>query len=237
MSANKGKLYLIPLPISDAEEMHLPAYNHHLLGQISHFIVERVRTARRFIRRANDQLVIDELEFLEIDKHNRKQDFKPFLKKVEDGINIGLMSEAGLPAIADPGGRVVRQAHMLGIEVIPLVGPSSILLALMASGLNGQHFYFHGYLPRERKALEQKLRYIQGNAVRSGCTHIFIEAPYRNNRLLETILHVLDAHIQCGIASELISDKQMVYTKSIKDWRIGDKPDLHKKPAIFLIGR
>ena len=237
MSTNKGKLYLIPLPISEAEEMHLPEYNHRVLGDISHYIVERVRTARRFIRRANRQLIIDELEFLEIDKHNRKQDFKPFLEKTRQGINIGLMSEAGLPAIADPGSRVVRQAHALGIDVEPLVGPSSILLALMASGLNGQHFYFHGYLPRERKALEQKLHYIQSNTLRSGCTHLFIEAPYRNNRLLETIIHVMDEHINCCVASELMTDDAAVQSKSIRQWRIDEKPDLHKKPAIFLIGR
>lgn len=232
---SKAKLILFPIPIVENEIINLPEINHQRLDGIRFFVVERIRTARRFIRAALPKADIDAMSFIEIDKrdpHHGMQEFESWLKA---GHEIGLMSESGNPCIADPGHLFVKKAHHHQAQVIPLVGPSSILLALIASGLNGQNFSFHGYLPVKEPALKSKIVQLQKQIDATGATHIFIETPYRNIRLIEQLKKHLKPNTLLCVAEEINSKDERIVTKAIKDWNPKAMAG-EKRNMIFLIG-
>ncbi len=231
-----AKLYLIPNVLSEGDWQHvLPAQIHPILTNTKHFIVENIRTARRFMKQVNRDINIDDCTFFELNKRTTKAELPAFLKPIGQGFDVGVISEAGCPGVADPGADVVRIAHQKGIQVVPIVGPSSILLALMASGLNGQNFAFKGYLPvkpnervKEIAALEKRIR-------NEKQTQIFIETPYRNNQLIGDLLKTCTPSTLLCIAANVTGENEFIATKSILDWK-KKVPDLHKQPVIFLMG-
>jgi 16S rRNA (cytidine1402-2'-O)-methyltransferase len=235
LNIKQGKLFLIPVGLSEQEhENVLPAYNYSIMHLIDEFIVENQRTARRFLRSTGYSKNFDEVTFHVLDKHTNENDIPSFLKGMLAGKNVGLLSEAGNPCIADPGNKVVRLAHKNNLQVVPLVGPSSILLALIASGFNGQNFAFHGYLPVDRKARQNKIKELQQMAIQRNQTQIFMETPYRNNALLEDLLHTCNDSMMLCIATDLTSENESIKTLSIHEWKT-KTPDLNKKPSVFLI--
>jgi 16S rRNA (cytidine1402-2'-O)-methyltransferase len=232
-----AKLYLIPVPLGDtALEKVLPAYNRDVVLSLKFFIVENIRTARRFLKKMEPSIVIDDLTFIELNEHTQKDSISEMLKQMEDGFSVGVMSEAGCPAVADPGADVVEIAQRRGYKVIPLVGPSSILLALMASGFNGQSFAFHGYLPVEQSKRIEKIKFYESRIYSESETQIFIETPYRNNKLLEDFIKTCAPSTRLCIASEITCDEEFIKTLPVKEWA-KNKPELNKKPAIFLMYR
>jgi 16S rRNA (cytidine1402-2'-O)-methyltransferase len=230
----KGKLYLIPALIGDtAVERVIPSYIKEVVSGIRHYIVENERTARRMLIKLGIQIPIGELKFYILNEHTDQADIPGFLNIAEQE-DIGLLSEAGVPAVADPGSEVVALAHMRKIRVVPLVGPSSILLSLMASGLNGQNFAFNGYLPVKGPEKIKKLKQLES---RSGSEHqsqIFIEAPYRNNQLLKDIISACNENTILCIASEISTGNEFIQTHSLKYWK-SILPDLHKKTVIYIL--
>ncbi len=230
-----GKLYLIPTPIGENPDHELPAFNREVLTKINVFIVEEIRTARRFLVANQCKHLIDECEFFEFNEHSNRQNIPDFLKPAIQGKNIGLMSEAGLPCIADPGEEIVLEAQRMNIQVVPLVGPSSIFLALMASGLNGESFIFHGYLPIEPYSRNKFLSSISMDAIKTKASHIFIETPYRNAKMFEAILSSCKEDVLLCIAINIMTRKQSIITKTVADWK-KTKIDFNKIPAIFIIG-
>lgn len=233
-----GKLYLIPTPISDDEApmSYMPQYNEEVLCSIKYFVVEQVRTARRFISKAKIGIVIDSLNFVELNEHTSSMDIENMLAPIFEGHDVGVMSEAGVPGVADPGAEVVAIAHRKGVEVIPLIGPSSILLSLMASGMNGQSFCFNGYLPVKAEEKISKLRELERRAISNNQTQLFIETPYRNDSLFDDMLKILSDKIFLCVACNITSHNQYIKTLTIKEWKNTAKPSLKKIPAIFLIG-
>lgn len=233
---NKGSLYLIPTFLAESNDhKNFPPVNLEKIQMLQHFIVEQIRTARRFLRKVGFNKEFEQVTFYELNKHADSSAIFSYLEAAELGNDIGLLSEAGIPCVADPGSQIVSLAHQQGLKVIPLTGPSSIFLALMASGFNGQEFRFLGYLPIDRKAREQKIREIERDASRSLETQIFIETPYRNNQLVESLLGICQGNTQLCIASMLTHDTlEFVQTKSISSWK-KSVPNLHKKPAVFLL--
>jgi 16S rRNA (cytidine1402-2'-O)-methyltransferase len=232
-----GHLYLIPLPLAGHTHMSvLPLYTQQTLQRIDYFLAENARTARRYIQQIGPLKPLSTINFVQLDKHNLTDAaINLFMKPLYEGKDIGLVSEAGCPAIADPGSEVVAYAHNSGICVIPLVGPCSPLLALMASGLNGQQFAFHGYLPIERQARRLAIKKLEYNALQTGQTQIFIETPYRNQSLLEALLATCQPLTRLCIASQLTTPGGWVLTCTIQDWK-KRKPNLHKIPSVFLLG-
>lgn len=203
---------------------------------LRHFIVEDVKSARRYLRRLDRNFPIDEAQFFELNKHVTTKDYVRYLRPAKEGHDIGVISEAGCPGVADPGAEIVAIAHEEGIRVAPLVGPSSILLALMGSGFSGQKFTFHGYLPRERKERIKNIKDYEGDARRTGSTHIFMDTPFRNMNVLDDLLNSLADITELSIASNLTMPDESVWTMNVKDWR--EKAyDLNKKPTMFLIGK
>lgn len=232
-----GKLYLIPVPIAEVDHaVCLPEYNRSLLPEIKHFIVENIRSARRFLKAADRSIAIDELTFYELNKHTAPESIGDYLRPLSEGLSVGVISEAGCPAVADPGADVVALAQQKGYEVVPLVGPSSILLALMGSGFNGQGFAFSGYLPIDERERVERIKELEHRALRRGETQIFIETPYRNLQLLETLTKHCSPETKLCVASGLQSETVLLKTKPIRAWR-GEKPAIHKVPTIFLLGR
>lgn len=230
-----GKLYLIPTPISsEIISWALPAAVQQCAAEITHFIVEHPKTARHFLKQLNCKHSLQEITMLTLNEHTSKKDLALLLEPILAGHNVGLMSEAGCPGIADPGAELVRLAHQNGIKIIPLVGPSSIVLALMASGLNGQCFAFHGYLPIDSTARIGKIQELEKISISLRQTQIFIEAPYRNQKLLEQIVQVCRETTDLCIASQLTDPNELIMTKSIKAWRQA-LPVINKIPTIFLI--
>jgi 16S rRNA (cytidine1402-2'-O)-methyltransferase len=231
-----AKLYLVPNVLSEGDWQNvLPAQIFTVVTATKYFIVENTRTARRFLKLVNREIDIDTLTFFELNKYTSAADLPTFLKPAEQGFDMAVISEAGCPGVADPGADVVKIAHQKGMTVVPLVGPSSILLALMASGMNGQNFAFNGYLPvkpgersREILALEKKVKTGQQ-------TQIFIETPYRNNQLAADLVKTCSPSTQLCIAANITGENEMIVTKSIRQWK-NNLPDLHKQPVIFLIG-
>lgn len=230
----KGKLYLIPTTLGDDALQTIPSYVVDIIQEIEEYIAERAKTARRFLKAANINKPLNTITVHELDKHNPKNYLEEFLQNAMTGTDIGLLSEAGCPGVADPGAEVVALAHKKGIEVVPLVGPSSILLALMASGMNGQMFTFHGYLPLKDPERSRALKKLEQLAPRT--TSIFIETPYRNQQMIETVLKTLQPHSRFCIAADLTLETEYVVMKTVGEWRKTKIPDLHKRPAIFLIG-
>jgi len=231
----EAQLYLLPVPLSETDTQSIPQYNREIIGQIKIFIVERTRTARRFIRKLAPDVVIDDLTFFELNKRTSQDDLKEMLKPLQQGLSVGLMSEAGCPGVADPGAIIVAMAHDAGIIVNPLVGPSSILLALMGSGMNGQSFSFHGYLPAKKEQLIPILRKLEQTSKQSGFAQIFIETPYRNQQVITQAITHLAANSRLTIAADLTMPSQYIVTKTIEQWKKSPPTDLHKRPVVFVL--
>ena len=232
---NKGKLYLIPSLLTDGKvESVIPEGTLAIIRSLDHFIVEEIRTARRFLIRAGIHTAIDDLTFVVFNEHSKEVDLNEFLACTGDGHDIGLLSEAGAPCVADPGSLIVAAAHDLGIRVVPLTGPSSVLLALMASGFNGQNFCFSGYLPADKVMRVKKIRELERNIRENDQTQIFIETPYRNLQLFEALTATCNENTLLCIACDLTGVNEYIITKTIGAWK-KIKPDINKKPAIFLL--
>jgi len=231
----KPALYLIPVLLGDTSiDKVLPSYNHQVIMGIRHFIVEDVRSARRFLKTVNKDINIDELQFYPLNKHTSPQDISDYLKPLEEGNPMGVISEAGCPAVADPGADVVAIAQRKNLPVVPLVGPSSIILSVMASGFNGQSFAFNGYLPIESAERAKKLKILEQRATTEHQTQIFIETPYRNNKMVEDILKSCRPQTRLCIAANITCEDEYIKTKTLKEWK-GHVPDLSKIPCIFLL--
>ena len=232
----EGKLYLIPCTLGEYPPVTvLPLSVLEIVKSLDTFIVENAKSARAFLKSCEIIIPQSDLTLYEIDKHNSAQDISVFLKPLLEGKNAGLISEAGVPAVADPGSTIVKKAHSLGIKVVPLTGPSSLLLALMASGLEGQRFCFHGYLPIDRTERAKVLSRLEKEARQYSQTQLFIETPYRNNQLLKDICETLSPETRLCVAVNLTTSQESVITRSIREWK-KQLPDLNKKPAVFLIG-
>ncbi len=232
-----GKIFLLPSPLADEEEH---AFSIDLINRyksLKYFAVENIRTTRRWLKRIDRSIDIDLLTFFVLHKNTSEAEIQEILKTVKEGIDIGVVSEAGCPGIADPGSSLVRAAHRSNIQIWPLAGPSSIFLALMASGLNGQSFCFLGYLPVKKDALNQMIKSLNQTISNTGQTQIFIETPYRNMALFNTLISRLPEDVQLCIACNIGSKDQFIFTQSIYQWKNGTPPDLHKKPAVFLLGK
>ena len=232
----KGKLYLLPAPLGEGGETAVPDYAVAQMRQLTFFVVERSKTARRWLKFLQHPTPQNQLHVEELNDQTPPSEWQNFLAPAENGNDIGLLSEAGCPAIADPGAELVRLAHEKGIEVVPLVGPSSILLALMASGMNGQSFAFQGYLSAKREELSKDLKRMEELAKRLKQTQIFIETPYRNKQFVEVALTVLQPQTHFCIATDLTTPPQYIAAKTIAEWRKTEIPDLHKRATIFIIG-
>lgn len=231
-----GKLYLIPVTLGDLESANrvLPAFNKEIIDKLELFIVEQTRTARRFLSALGHPSPIDQLTFFELNKHTNPAHIELYLQHLSNGHDMGLMSEAGTPCIADPGSQVVELAQNKGFHVIPLVGPNSLLLALMASGFNGQHFIFHGYLPIDKGLLVKKLKEMESQVLKKDQTQLFIETPYRNNALVDLIVNTCQPTLKLCIATDITLSTEQIKTKTLHDWK-KEKPQLHKKPTVFLL--
>lgn len=227
---------MIPCPIGEGCGV-LPDANRAVVDAIDYFIVENVRSARRFLGRGGMGRPVEELTFVECNEHTRAEELRPMLEPLLEGRDAGFISEAGVPGVADPGAEIASLCHRTGIRVVPLVGPSSILLALMASGQNGQSFAFNGYLPVKPPERAKALRAFEKRALGEGQSQLFIEAPYRNAKLLEEMLTVLSPHTRLTVAADLTSPSEFVLTLPVAQWRSRPRPDLNKRPAIFIIGR
>lgn len=234
----KPSLILIPTTLGDLDSASkvLPDYNLKLTHGIKTFIVEQIRTARRFLKKINHPIPIDDMTFYELNKHTDQNQIYSYLSAINKGESIGLISEAGTPCVADPGSTIVKIAHQKNIDIIPLVGPNSIIMSLMASGFNGQNFTFHGYLPVDKNERARKIQQIETATHKSDQTQIFIETPYRNMQLLESLLKTCKNNTLLCIACNISLVDQYIKTKSILDWK-KEKVDLKKKPTVFLLYR
>ncbi len=228
-------LYLIPVTLGETPiEQVLPSYNKEIILEIRHFIVEDVRSARRFLKKMERTIDIDTLTFVTLNKHTSPEEIAGMLRPLENGMPMGVISEAGCPAVADPGADVVAIAQRKGLRVIPLVGPSSIILSVMASGFNGQSFAFHGYLPIEGNERVKHLKELENRIYNEHQTQLFIETPYRNNKLLDDILKTCRPQTKLCIASNITCPDESICTKSVQEWR-KQIPHLDKVPSIFLL--
>lgn len=230
-----GKLFLLPAPLG-SESLHtIPDYALSIMHQLRFFVAERARTTRRYLKASGYPLPLPVAHIEELNKDTPDEAVPGLLKPAMEGNDIGLMSEAGCPGIADPGARLVEAAHRAGLEVIPLVGPSSIFLALMASGMGGQHFAFHGYLSPKRPLLAKDLKRLEQLARSTGSTQIFMETPYRNQAVLEEAILNLAGNTRFALATDLTLPSQFIRSQPINHWKKGTLPNLHKRPTIFLI--
>lgn len=233
-----ARLILFPVPIgADDVNVSLPANNLELLNGCHTFIVEELRTARRFLKHVDYPHSLDETTFHLLNEHTPPEAITHYLDPIGRGEDVGLLSEAGLPCVADPGALVTEMAQSRGIEVMPLVGPSSLMLALMASGLNGQSFAFHGYLPVDRHQRVAAIRALESQVLRNGQTQIFIEAPYRNNQMLQSLAETCRPETMICVACDITLPSQQIRTLSAAQWRTQrEKLNLHKRNTVFLIG-
>ena len=233
----QGVLYLVPNTLGNPETSGtIPQTIPGIVKNTRVFIVENLRNARRYLKNLDRSIDIDQLVFHELNEHTPPGDISTFLEEVISGENAAVISEAGVPGVADPGAMVVSLAHKKGIRVIPLTGPSSILLSLMASGLNGQSFRFIGYLPVKRPERIRKIREIETSIHKKGETQIFIETPYRNDGLLSDLLDTCNPSTMLCIAADITLESELIRTLQVSDWK-KKKPVLHKRPVIFLLGR
>lgn len=228
-------LYLLPVTLGDtAIEKVLPSYNREIIVGIKYFIVEDVRSARRFLKKVDADINIDELTFYPLNKHTSPEDIAGYLIPLAQGNAMGVISEAGCPAVADPGADVVAIAQRRNLKVVPLVGPSSIILSVMGSGFNGQSFAFHGYLPIDPADRTRRLKELEARVYSENQTQLFIETPYRNHKMLEEILRTCRPQTKLCIAANITCEGEYIRTKTVKEWK-GHLPDLNKIPCIFLI--
>lgn len=231
-----GSLFLIPSTLGDTPPQDvLPLAVLQHIRSTRYFIVEQSKAARAFLKACEMPLTQQEIHVVELDKHDEQQDLDEMLSPALSGHSIGLLSDAGCPGVADPGARVVALAHRKGIPVKPLIGPSSLLLALMASGLDGQRFCFNGYLPIDRNERMKKLQQLEDRALRFKETQLFIETPYRNNGMIEDLLRSLAGTTRLCLAADLSTPTEWVRTLSVREWK-SNVPDLHKRPCVFLVG-
>jgi 16S rRNA (cytidine1402-2'-O)-methyltransferase len=231
-----GILYLIPSVITeDNIKDQIPSGHLNYINQIDEFAVENLRTARRYLRSIGFTKDFDEMAFHVVDKRTDDTTIEQIIGSLIQGKNIGLLSEAGLPCVADPGARLVFKAHEKDISVFPLSGPSSIFLALMTSGFNGQNFSFHGYLPIDKNQLTQKIKKIEDESYKNGYSQLFMETPYRNMQLIDSLLKICKSSTYLSIAANVLAENQYLKTKSIEQWRMSPLPELHKKPCVFIL--
>jgi len=233
---NKGVLYLIPIPIAENANSTIPDQVKRAIKNIKHFLAENPKTARRFLKSIDPDLIIDRLQIESLDKRTQNMELANLMGPLISGENMGVISESGNPCIADPGSIAVNFAHRNGINVIPLTGPSSILLALVASGFNGQNFTFNGYLPVQEPDLRKKLKSMEKLVWNFNQTQIFMETPYRNNKMLKVLMATLSPEIKLCVASDITGKNQLIKTLPINKW-ISELPDIQKQPTIFLIGQ
>lgn len=224
-------LYLIPTPIAE----NAVEVNRDIIASLDYFIVENIRTARRYIASLHIERAIDDMEFVELSEHTEPSQIEDMLSPIKAGRACGVMSEAGLPCVADPGNLIVAAAHRAGIEVKPLMGPSSLMLALMACGASGQNFAFNGYLPIKSDARAKAIKFFERRAVTEHQTQIFIETPYRNRSLFDDMMKVCTPLSMLTIAVDLLSERQMIRTLSIAEWKKRGAPSFDKRPAIFIL--
>ena len=230
-----GNLYLIPTTLGESGTSHvIPTDVSAIVKNIKYFIVENIRTARRYLRKLDPQINIDDLHFSELNQHTDSQIIDGYLNPISAGFDVGIISEAGCPGVADPGAEVVKYAHIRQIRVIPLVGPSSILLSLMGSGMNGQNFAFIGYIPVKHEERTKAIKDIERKSAMENQTQIFIEAPYRNSPLINDLIKTLGDQTRLCVACDLTLETEFIKTKTIIQWR-KEIPDLNKRPAIFLV--
>ncbi|MCF0159560.1 MAG: SAM-dependent methyltransferase [Bacteroidaceae bacterium] len=230
-------LYLIPVELGETPVSQvLPEYNHRVILGIKHFIVENVRSARRFLKRVDKDIDIDELTFYTLNKHTSPKEISTYLDALQCGMPMGVISEAGCPAVADPGADVVAIAQRRGLRVVPLVGPSSIILSVMGSGFNGQSFAFNGYLPIDSAERTKKIKSLESRAYVEDQTQLFIETPYRNHKMIEEVCAACRPQTRLCIAAGITCENEYIRTRTIQEWKKSkDLPDLSKTPCIFLI--
>lgn len=230
-----GKLYLIPTTLGEMQpEDVLPQTIKRSIDFIDHYIVENEKTARRFIKSVHPEKKQSELKISLLNKHTEESEYLKMINPLLNGMNIGLMSEAGCPGVADPGAVIVKIAHEKGIQVVPLVGPSSILLAIMASGMNGQSFAFNGYLPIDASEKRNAIKQFEKLSQEKNQSQLFIETPYRNNKLVDDLIQILHPQTHLCIACDITLPTEFIKTKTVNEWK-KNKVDLHKRPCIFII--
>ena len=231
----RGKLYLIPTTLGDTEPLEvMPLSVKKVIEHLNYFIVENEKSARRFIKKITPSKSQPSLELRLLDKYSDEFETQNYLDVCEEGVSVGLLSEAGVPAVADPGASIVKLAHQKGIQVVPLVGPSSILMAMMASGMNGQNFAFNGYLPIDKGDRKKAIKELERLSKDKNQSQIFIETPYRNEKMLDDLRAVLSPDTRVCVACDITLPTEYIKTLSIKDWK-KTKTDLHKRPTIFII--
>ena len=234
--ATPGRLYLVPMPLGDQSPAHcLPVATLEVVGRLGRFIVENARTARRFLSQVPLAAPIQAVEMSELNEHSRPEALPPLLQPILAGEDVGLVSEAGCPVVADPGASLVALAHSAGIRVVPLVGPSAPLLALMASGFSGQSFRFSGYLPQQPAERRDAILRLESESRRGPCTQVFIETPYRNSRLLEALLDACDPATIVAVVLEVTLPGEEVIVRTVHEWRRQPRPPLDRRPAVFLL--
>ncbi len=229
-------LYLIPITIADDSIDYIPPITLRVLHELDCFFVERIRTARRFIKSLDSNFNINAVEFIEMDKRDMNNNYTLISSIISTQRNFSIMSESGLPCIADPGYQIVDRARKAGYNIRPLSGPGSIYMALMASGLNGQQFVFHGYLPIKDRELNVKLKNMADEIMRTGYTHLFIETPYRNERMLTALLKIIPTRLKLTLAMDISGAHESIKSKSIGEWKDTPKEPMPKVPCIFLLG-
>lgn len=234
-SLTTGTLYLIPTTLgNDDVKIFLPEHVINIIDTLDEFIAENAKTARQFLKQCNISKPQSQITVHELDKHATMFNQPELLDSLLKGKKVGLMSEAGCPGIADPGAEVVAIAHQKNIKVVPLTGPSSILLALMASGMNGQQFYFHGYLPKVKGVCMAAIKKMEQHSQKNNCTQIFIETPYRNHQLFQLLIETCQPQTKLCLATDISMNAEQIQTKTILQWR-KEKPELNKKPCVFLV--
>ena len=230
-----AKIYLIPTTLGNSEiSSVIPKNIENIIEDLNFFIVENIRTARRYIRKVSKTKVIDDITFFELNKHTKANELSSFLQPAMEGNNIGIISEAGNPGIADPGADIVSIAHRKGLQVVPLVGPSSILLALISSGLNGQNFAFNGYLPVKQNERIKKIQFLENRSKSENQSQIFMETPYRNMKMIDDILSSCKKNTLLCIATDVTLEGEFIKTKTIAEWK-KNKPEINKRPSIFIL--
>ena len=231
----RGKLYLIPTTLGENEPLEVMPYSVKTIVELlDHYVVENEKSARRFIKKITPKKVQSSLVMMKLDKYANEIETQSYLDFCDQGVSVGLLSEAGVPAVADPGASIVKLAHEKGIQVVPLVGPSSILMALMASGLNGQNFAFNGYLPIDNSERKKGIKALEKLSIDKNQSQIFIETPYRNQKMFTDLKSVLSPGTLLCIAVDITLPNEYIKTYSIANWK-KQSPDLHKRPAIFII--
>ncbi len=234
---SNGVIHLIPMPIAASEKWQFSDTIFSALMTCHVLVCERIRTVRRQIRKFFTEEQFDRLLFLEMDKHAGADYIRQASKYLQDGLNVGVLSEAGMPCIADPGYQLVDAAHRLNVQVIPHVGPSSFFLALMASGLSGQSFCFHGYLPRDKNELERSLRQLTQSVVKNGGSQLFMETPYRNQKLFDAIMRYVSKDTKLNVSIDISGPNEFIQTRTVQDWKKVTFKFNEKKPAVFILGR